>query len=150
MQKSPNVFRSIWLWRALVIGICSCAGFLIITYQFIGLVKMDSTSMDSTEEISKGLLSIKKDDAALILKHFRHPLLNGDLVVVTYNNSRDNKPVTTVRRIAGVPGDTTKNGVTIQDGYYYLLGDSTNAIDSRQLGLFRYAQVSGKVVWVIK
>jgi hypothetical protein len=88
MQKSDlkilNAFGPKCLWRVLVIGIFGCAGLLIVSYLFIGLVQMGSTSMNSTREISKGLLSIQKGDRALILKHVHHPLLHGDLVVVTY------------------------------------------------------------------
>jgi hypothetical protein len=67
-----------------------------------------------------------------------------------------NAAVETIRRISLIPGDVLRNSEAtniinkIPDGFYYLLGDSTNAIDSRQLGLFSYGEVRGKVVMIIR
>jgi len=114
--------------------------------------EMQTTSMEPTIR-GQGDPPGHHGDEVLILNCFYRPLKKGDLVVVTMTGG--NPPITTIRRVAGTPGDPipgyegVNNPPEIGDGHYYLLGESTNAIDSRQLGLFGKEQITGKVLYVI-
>jgi type IV secretory pathway protease TraF len=135
-------------------------GFIFATVTLMGLaiaaqmhlVSMNSTSMEPSKPI-KGA-SIHQGNLALVANALWEVRRRGALVVVSLNIS--GRQVTTIRRIAAVPGDhvpnTSKtNGLdTIPIGYYYLLGDSTNALDSRQLGPVAASQISGRVLFVLK
>ncbi len=144
-MKNLSFIKSKLFW-GILIGV-SCAGFLLISSQF-RLIEMASTSMEPTIT-GQGNPPVRHGDEVLILKHFYHPLNRGDLVLVMIDNF--NGTSATVRRVTGVSGDVNPDSTQpIPNGYYYLLGDSTNAIDSRQLGLVSNTKIQGKVVWIIR
>ena len=119
----------------------------------IRLYEMTSTSMEPTI-IGQGNPPTHHGDYVIISKAVHHPLSRGDLVLVSLRGIRG-PLVTTIRRVAGAPGDLvpdlkeTNSTVAVTLGYYYLLADATNALDSRQLGLFSHTQIDGKVLFVI-
>jgi signal peptidase I len=142
--------RSKCLWIILFVGFCLGVLFLSNRFQY---VRMDSNSMDS-DVVDPGNLAIRSGDRAIVSKRIHNPLHKGDLVLVKIDCGGTS--VQTIRRIAGVPGDTvpalggTNSILKVPDRYYYLLGDSLTALDSRQLGMFSYTQILGKVTKVIK
>jgi signal peptidase I len=146
-MKCLNVFGSKLLW-GVVIGLCCGLWLISSLFEFF---EMGSTSMEPYI-IGQGNPPTHRGDEVLILKRFYQPLHLGDLVLLTIGGS---DPTPTIRRVAGISGDavpdpeqTDSTVVKVPDGYYFLLGGTTNALDSRQLGLFSSAQISGKVIWV--
>jgi len=139
-MRIRSLLKSAWLWA--VIGIIACLGILVLWSHF-QLVHMNSPSMEP--EIQQG-------DDVLVFDLIRHPLPKDSLVVVTL--SFDDESVTTIRRIAGIPGDLypsakqASNTARIPKGHYYVTGISTNALDSRTLGPVSFSEIEGKVIWI--
>ena len=95
-------------------------------------------------------------DVVLISKLFDpQRLQKNDLVFVSFVTT-NGMHVRTIRRVAGIARDSylhpskTNEVLQIPDGFVYLLAESTNGIDSRQLGLFRSSQIEGKVLHVFR
>jgi hypothetical protein len=143
--------RILFMALGLMLATVTLTGLAIVAGQ-LHLVSMNSTSMEPNKPM-KGA-SIHQGDLALVANALWDVRRRGTLVVVNLNIF--GRRVTTIRRIAAVPGDHVPNAsetnglTTIPAGYFYLLGDSTNALDSRQLGLVSGDQISGRVLLVIK
>lgn len=137
-MNSLGLARSRKFWLLLIVVIVGALLGVLTQFQ---ICEMVSPSMEPT---------IHQGQWLIILKHFRRPLRRDDLVWVRLDAS-----TTTIRRIKGVPGDIipnakwTNQSPKIREGYYYLSGDSTNALDSKELGLFKNSQISGLVVKVV-
>lgn len=153
-RKGPQMTRSrriLFMALGFIFATVTLMGLAIVAGQ-LRLVSMTSTSMEPSNPM-KGA-SIHQGDLALVASALRDVRRRGTLVVV--NLDIPGRRITTIRRVAAVPGDPvpgaseTNGPTTIPAGYYYLLGDSTNALDSRQLGLVSGDQISGRVLLVIK
>ena len=128
-----------------------CSFLCVFFWKQFQLFEMSSTSMEPTI-IGDGIPPTHSGNLVLIYKRINHPLKRNDLVLVVLDTK---SWVETIRRIALIPGDDLTNSESakvfgkVPVGFYYVIGDSTNAIDSRQVGLIKYNQVFGKVVWII-
>ena len=112
--------------------------------------EMASTSMEPSIR-GRGALPQHEGDYVLYSRYFRPgTLASGDLVLFSYTTN--GMTIKTVRRVKHIPGDEAIGllPVRLPPQKYWLVADSTNGIDSRDLGAIDQSAIKGRVLHVFR
>src|SRR5258708_6508520 len=145
--------RNIYLGLGIAV-IAFFAGAWLLASRY-GILEMRSSSM---EPIVHGRRpnSDARGDLVIFLKHpQRNEIHNGDLVIVSF--WFDRRKVFTVRRVGAVPGQPIPAGRQPEETNrvsppmsYWITSESTNGVDSAQLGLVSAQQIEGLVLRIVR
>lgn len=132
-QKTKRILAAVCVYAAFISLI------VILRLFLITFVEVSGSSMYDTFNSGDFVLGTKVHETSVLKR--------GDIVIFKRTDN-EGKVKRAIKRIAGVPGDTV-NGVTVQEGELYVLGDNSSvSIDSRAYGPIKTKDVQYKYAGV--